>query len=276
MSNLTLQSKADLSGGTVSGYINSSMSAVIRDVHVARGAYLRNGRLEGTITGDGAAFLEGLAVAARLSGVVIGDLVRLEENAILGEGVRFGNAAYIPEGLELLPVLPVLPAPDCADGLSGSKFVDAAADVLYSGDGLLAAVNQLPLLAESSLRFNRNARYGYLQLDLDSRYAEQIVSVKRATGPAEITLPGRQGVRFVTDTGLEILTQPALQAPCALQTILAELELPELLFLDNGDFRVPVSAEVFFLVPTLLRGNAYGFLMAFQQTELTRFPLPVL
>ncbi|MCP4701938.1 MAG: hypothetical protein GY862_34525 [Gammaproteobacteria bacterium] len=40
--------------------------------------------------------------------------------------------------------------------------------------------------------------------------------------------------------------------------------------------RIYAAPRRTFLVPTLLRGNAYGFLMVFQQAELTCFPLPVL
>jgi hypothetical protein len=54
----------------------------------------------------------------------------------------------------------------------------------------------------------------------------------------------QQTTMFVTQTGLEILAQPAIQAPCELQIALEGLNLSAFVMQPNGNVTIPVS-EIF-------------------------------
>jgi len=80
-------------GGTLAGQVTNSsrVGGWFQDVHLAANAHLSGGRLKGTITGeiDAPAVLEHVEIkaGAQLSGVIIGDNVRIDQGVEFGAGV---------------------------------------------------------------------------------------------------------------------------------------------------------------------------------------------
>jgi len=236
-------------GGTLSGDItnNSTVGGTFKDVHLTANTRIRGGKLQGIITGDvnAPARLENVEVKdnSYLSGVVISDTVKLGDNVVFGEGVRFTKPQLIPTALELTTLLPVLPSSiDCDSVLMPVKRSDLSADVLEPGEGLLAAINALPELDDNDWVITQHADYGYLQLTIDEvRFAVQALSVTNANRATALELLEQQSVRFVTDTGIQVFAHPAVQAPCLLQAGLAVFELPDIVVLSNGNLKIPAD-----------------------------------
>jgi hypothetical protein len=234
-----------VTGGTLIGMITNTQGGVLKDVHLGANTHISGGKLAGHITGDDNARLENIEVEAGsdLSGILIGDNVQLPDDIRLGKGVRFASYSLIPKHLELIALLPALPnSLNCAETVIGPERVDLSTDIVQPSEGILTAINALPYLKDNDWEISQNTRYGYLQLSLETiRFAVQPVSVKRATDTAYLQVQDDQSTRFITDTGLDILAQPAVQAPCELQTALAAFGLPDLIVQTNGNLKIPVS-----------------------------------
>ena len=238
VNDLVLQPGARLRGGIVSGVITSA-SGTVADVRLSTGTRLRGGSLEGAIDGAGLSFVENLTVQSGtvLSNLIIGDNVQLPDDTVLGKGVRFARSSAISEGLSVLSVLPDL---DIGCGVD-EKFgrVDLSADVLEGGPGILNAVNALQ---DSTLAPWQTDSRGNLYRHLGTeRQALQPVLLTKSDRPAGVASLGDQAMRFVTDSGLELLAQPAVQDPCALHGALMELGVPQLVLLENGNLQVPME-----------------------------------
>jgi len=70
-------------------------------------------------------------------------------------------------------------------------------------------------------------------------------SLKKAMATVDFEVGLAESIHFFTETDLDVLTQPALQAPIALQSILSALEIPEFTVQTNGNVRVPSGVEGF-------------------------------
>jgi len=240
---------AMLTGGTLTGTITNTQGGVLKDVHLGANTHISGGKLACQIIGDDNALarLENLEVEAGsdLSGILIGDNVQLPDDITLGKGVRFASHSLIPKHLELIALLPAIPnSLNCAETVIGPEQVDLSRDIVQPSEGILTAINALPYLKDSDWEITQNTPYGYLQLGLETiRFAVQPVSVKRATNTAYLQVQDDQSTRFITDTGLDILAQPAVQAPCELQTAFAAFGLADLIVQTNGNLKIPVSDE---------------------------------
>ncbi len=236
-----------VNGGTLSGDItnNSTVGGTFKDVHLTANTRIRGGKLQGIIIGDvnAPARLENVEVKdnSYLSGVVISDTVKLGDYVVFGEGVRFTKAQLIPTALELTSLLPTLPSSkDCDNVRMPVKHSDLSADVLEPSEGILAAINALPDIDDNDWVISQHADYGYLQLTIDEvRFAVQALSVTNTNRAAALELLEQQSVRFVTDTGIQVLAHPSIQAPCVLQASLATFELPDIVVLSNGNLKIP-------------------------------------
>ncbi|RKZ88808.1 MAG: hypothetical protein DRR19_12140 [Candidatus Parabeggiatoa sp. nov. 1] len=245
---------ARITGGTLSGDIinNSQVGGTFQNVHLAANTRISGGQLQGVIAGDenAPAWLENLTVKdnSQLSGVIMSGTVQLGEPVNLGKGVRFTHQKHMPTDLELMALLPDLPAVsvDCVLQTSVQR-VDLSKDVLAPGEGILTAINALADFKNNGWVITQAADYGYLQLTVDVlRFAVQPISVTSTHHPAAMELLEQQNVRFVTDTGIGILAQPAVQAPCTLQNGLADLGLPEVILQINGNLRIPATDEYWY------------------------------
>jgi hypothetical protein len=249
-----------INGGTLSGTISlvscdlrakpESPGGLFRDVHLADNTHITGARLEGVIMGDvevpaGLDIVE-IRAQTQISGVIISETVLLGEGVVFGEGVRFTDVQLIPQDLELtalLPSLPQLTETDCATLLKQVKRVNLKKDVLEPSNGLLAAINAIPIFKDNGWVLSQEANCGALQLTLGTvHFAVQALSVKRMDNkPAGIELLDQQRVRFITETGLMLLAHPAMQASGTLQTNLTALGLPDVSMQSNGNLRIPLS-----------------------------------
>ncbi|MEN8219092.1 MAG: hypothetical protein ABFS56_22525 [Pseudomonadota bacterium] len=213
------------------GTINATCDGqgkTLTDVTLAPGITLTDAVLEGTITGDvdAPATLENVEIKdnSHLSGVILTDTVTLGEN------------------VELTALLPALPqTTDCANLLK--KPIDLSKEVFEAGDGILAAINALPILKDNAWIITQT-NCGALQLTVDViRFAVQAHTVTSTKQAPAIEIHDQQRLRFITDTGLMIQTHPAVQAPETLQNRLAEFDLPEVTQQENGNLRIPMGAD---------------------------------
>jgi hypothetical protein len=235
-----------LKGGILSGDIfnNSQVGGVIEDAQLAENTRITGGAV-GDIAGkpNAQALLTNVTVkpGSRLSNVIIGKDVQLPEDVVFGKGLRFTRHDDIPTGRELIGLLPDLPA-DGIEGVNSPKRADFSADVLEPSKGLLSAINELPELKDNAWALNQDAKLSHLALSIDKlRFAVLPVSIKKAAAPKGLKIQSAQRVLFTTDTGLDVVTVPALQAPKALLSALAAFELSEFTVQTNGNLQVPAT-----------------------------------
>ena len=232
-------------GGTLSGDItnNSKIGGTFQDVQLTAHTRISGGQLQGIITGDAQApaRLENVKVKqnSHLSGVILSDTIQLSDDVELGNGVRFTHHRLIPTDLELMALLPDLPTSEECVSPAQVKRVDLSQDVLESSEGILAAINALPNFKDNNWVMTQSAECGYLQLTIGaSRFAVQPLSVTSTSDPTALELLDQQQVRFTTETGLTILTQPAVQAQQTLQASLAERNLSKVIWQSNGNLSI--------------------------------------
>jgi parallel beta-helix repeat protein len=234
-----------LTGGTLIGTIHNE--AMLKDVHLGANTHITGGQLSGDLSGDENTWLENLEVEAgsHLSNILIGYQVQLPDEISLGKGVRFANNSLIPKDLELLALLPTLPHTlNCLEKLNGLEQVDLSKDILHPGQGILNGINALPDFKNNDLAIKQNTLYGYLELALENKhFTVQPISLKHTSNSSDWQVQDDQSVYFVTDTGFELLAQPAVQSPCALQTALATFGLHHLIMQSNGDLKIALSNQ---------------------------------
>ncbi|MCP4698647.1 MAG: hypothetical protein GY862_17615 [Gammaproteobacteria bacterium] len=269
--NLTLRETGDFSGGTLSGSVVNL--GTVADL-VFDQVLLVGGTLAGTISGTGRVQGVLLAAEAHLSGVTVADSIRgdagdpaLLENVVVsagaylanillgeniqfedkvpaGENIFFTSMDVIPMEPDLLNLFPELPEkPGCMDAITGNPRRDLSVSIVQDGPALLDLINAIPLLQENSWEFEQEPHFGHLGVDVKGiRFEQQVMSIKRVAAEAGVEVLNQPGVRFITESGLEAVSRPALQAPCMLQGIIEELGFPEMVIPANGNLRVPVDA----------------------------------
>ncbi|HEC84294.1 MAG TPA: right-handed parallel beta-helix repeat-containing protein [Thioploca sp.] len=224
-------------------------NGIIFNLHANANTQINGGKLAGQITGDCDALprLENLEIqpGSELSCVVLGNNVNVPFDEVkLGKGVRFTSNQQIPTDLEQTELLPTLPnSLACTDKVTQPAHVDFSTDVLLEGENILSAINQLPSLKDNDWEMTQEDD-GNLHLSRDTlHFAVQPSSVKRSTESAQLQVQDDQSIRFITDTGRNILTQPALQAPCELQAALEALGFLSLTVQPNGNVKIAASED---------------------------------
>ncbi len=232
-----------VTGGELFGNItnNSKVGGVFINVRLAANSSIDGGAVQGEIRGDpeGPALLKNLKVkkGSRLTNVIIGENVELGDDVELGEGVRFSDSEQIPNG-ELIGLLPTLLAGEL-HGIDYPIRADFSADILVPSEGILSAINALPDLKSNAWVIRQNAELSHFELTLDQiRFAVLPVSVKKATTTAGLEVQDAQTVRFITESGLEVLTHPALQKPNVLLSALSQFGLTEFTVQTNGNLHI--------------------------------------
>jgi len=201
---------------------------------------LKNVNVSGLITGNPKKppLIENSIVqtGSILSHVRIGKNVRLSEGVQLGENVRFSNRSAIFSDMELIEMLPQLEPP--LEGIVYPVRVDLSADLLDPGDSILQAINNLALFKENGWTVSQNSESGCIELTVGPvRACILPVSLTKASSNSGISVED-DIMHFLTRSGLDVQTQPALQAPNTLRKILSDIALPELKVQANGNLRV--------------------------------------
>jgi len=105
------------------------------------------------------------------------------------------------------------------------------------------------LILNNTWVLNQDAELSHFELTIEPlRFSVLPVSIKKVKDSAGLTVQDAQRVRFVTNTGLEVLTQPALQAPSALLSALAAFDVSEFTVQTNGNLQIPAAEGIWFSV----------------------------
>jgi hypothetical protein len=256
--NVTVKAGSQLKYVILGDGVVLGKNVTLIDVSFSTGVHLKNVKVSGLITGDSGkpALLENATVqtGSRLSNMRIGQNVQLPEDVQFEGNVRFNRRSAIPEGMELINMLPeLLGAPH--EGMVYPRRADLSADVVEPGDGILSAINNLAMFKENGWILSQNSDSGCLELTVDPLRACILpVSLKKAIANAGISMKD-DIIGFLTENGLDVQTQPALQAPNTLQKLLSEIALSELIVQANGNLRVSDgSGELWFSA----RSNWWG------------------
>jgi parallel beta-helix repeat protein len=245
-----------LQGATLSGVIKNSKHSTLEDVQFQGDTLVIGGKLGGKIQGNHSQQiqLEQLEIlpGSELSQVLIGPNVIFPKDVILKEGIQFTDAQAIPPELELSKILPTLWGPNgCVIRFIQPDLFDLTASLFPDKPSILEMINEIPDVQERGWQLTQDEQYGYLkQVEPDNSWiALQPWSIKRTNiETAQMQVNEQQTTMFITKTGLEILTQPAVQAPCelqdALEKLIPKLNFPVFIMQPNGNVTVPISATL--------------------------------
>jgi hypothetical protein len=192
---------------------------------------------------------------------MIGEGTVVDNRATLGEGVRFMNNMFIPQNINLSAIFskPRLT-------IFGQYGILLTEDVLSQSaiGGILGAINSLPLMEKYGLVLLQETTYGFLQLKMGAyRYSllprrVRHILKRMVREQALGVFPQANGqITFVTQTGREVIADPVIQAPDALQEALRGYGLTQVEMLDNGNLKIPVADGLYFIA----RANLYSTLV---------------
>lgn len=266
-------------GGNVAGHITNS--GLLSDVHILPDTLVTGGgELWHTITNDGTienatlqadttinggvlkgqivgnakqpALLNGVQIAAlsELSNVIIGVGSTLDSSVILKTNVQFANNANIPVGIDLTAALPYI-----YDAISHRSVVNLYTDILVDAkvgtveaNTLLNAINAIPDLYNNGLAFTQLTDSGVLLLVLGEEHIALVpVAITQSAQAAGVTVNPDGSVLFVTTSGRGILTEPALENPQALQTMLNNWGITEFTAYANGNIKTSQLGQYYYL-----------------------------
>jgi uncharacterized repeat protein (TIGR01451 family) len=263
-------------GGSISGTINNQ--GLISNAHILPGTTVTGGgKLSKTITNEGTidtaqllsnTVINGGTVQGKITGfptapatlnakigsntqlshVILGAGSQLEASVTLGEGVRFASAGNIPPGINLTPTLPIIIEP-----ITQSQAIDLTTDVVTNGH-LLNAINAIPALQDNGLAFTQSLETGMMFLAVAEEHTVLLpVNVTQAAPGATpgITLHSDGSVTFIVAGGRQIFAQPAIQAPAALQTALANLGFTQFMVTTDGNLTIDAGSTQFKARPDL-------------------------
>jgi len=210
---------------------------------------INGGILQGKIIGKDAnnpATLNGVQVAAgaELSHVILGVGCSLDPSVKLVTNVKFASNANIPAGIDLTAALPYI-----YDAISHRGLVNLYTDVLVGTENtLLNEINALPDLKNNSLAFTQSPETGVLFLVLGEEHIILApIAVTQSTQIAGITVNPDGSVLFVTATGRAVLTQPALENPLALETMLNNWGIAGFTAYADGNIKTATLGQYYYL-----------------------------
>jgi uncharacterized repeat protein (TIGR01451 family) len=275
LANYKIASTGAVIGGNISGTIINQ--GLISNVHILSGTTVTGGKLSKTITNEGtidtaqllsntvinggtvqgkitgfpsapATLNANITPNAQLSHVILGAGSQLDASVTLGEGVRFASAGNIPPGINLTPTLPIIIEP-----ITQSQAINLTTDVVTDGH-LLNAINAIPALQDDGLAFTQSLETGMMFLAVAEEHTVLLpVSVTQAAPGATpgITLHSDGSVTFIVAGGRQIFTQPAIQAPAALQTALESLGFTQFMVTTDGNLTIDAGSTQFKARPNL-------------------------
>jgi hypothetical protein len=252
LQDIKITSRGAVTGGRLAGQIQNA--GRVQNVMLMPNSILGGGQVTGSLSGDPdqptTAFLRYVKFkGAHLERVVIGEGCQFDPSTTLGEGVLFQANELVPER-NLDSILGYM-----EQSVFGQRAVKLSGDVLYlsATNGLLGAINALPQLANSGWQVKLEPRYGFLTLDVgDLRFAAMPLQVNQTlTAMIEgislgMTSQADGQVIFRNQNGREIITQPVVQNPAALQDQLRQLGL-NVEMLANGNLKVTLADGSYFI-----------------------------
>jgi hypothetical protein len=231
----------------IEGEVNFTETILLADdVHITGGEI--SGQLVGNERKPAVLTATTLMAGAQISYAIIGDNVQIAPDVSLGRGVRFSRRNVVPYQVELINTLPDLTTEPVAD-ITYPKQANFNADIVEPSEGILAVINNLTDLTANEWELQQSPDWSHFELTIDdTSFAVLPVSVKRTNRSQGLHLGKDQSLLFSIETGLEVLTQPAVQAPQALQEALSTYDLPTLTVQTNGNLRIPAADNNWFSV----------------------------
>jgi len=252
LQDIKITSRGAVTGGRLAGQIQNA--GRVQNVVLMPNSILMGGQVTGSLSGDSeqptTAFLRYVKLkGAHLEHVVIGEGCQFDPSTTLGEGVLFqANELVLEQTLD--SILGYM-----EQSVFGQRAVKLRGDVLYlsATNGLLGAINALPQLANSGWQVKLEPRYGFLTLDVgDLRFAAMPLQVNQTlTAMIEgislgMTSQADGQVIFRNQNGREIIAQPVVQNPAALQDQLRQLGL-NVEMLANGNLKATLADGSYFI-----------------------------
>ncbi len=244
LNNVTLAAGAQLSGsGSLSGIINNA--GTIQTARLRANSELNGGRVSGLLVGSGSNAQDiprlrnvRIEASAELRNVLVDETVVLDEQAVLGAGVKFSHIDLLPLNTDLSGLFSTLQEP-----FTHSKALQINVSLtLRAEDNLLLTLNASPDM--DGLEFSQNAG-GHLSLQLAPLVASgRAVQVIRrpATPPLSLEITPEGTAAFISSDHFQVVLQPALRSPAALDEMLADFGL-DALSQQDGNINVPLPAN---------------------------------
>ncbi|MEX1198184.1 MAG: hypothetical protein WEB57_10015 [Pseudohongiellaceae bacterium] len=235
--NATITENSVFNGGTINGSVDNR-GEIAGEVTLGRNASVTGGRISGQVTGDpdsparidDALILSG----AGLENVVVGPDTALGPDVALGANVRFESEGSLHPGLDLTASLDSVPwvGGDArpVPRLSDSVLVDGGRD-------MLDAIRELEDFGPAGAVLEQDETSGELRVHGEGFSATVLpISVRKADPhDATGTYVDRDGnVRFVTQTGREVVAMPVLANRDVLTGFLDGLGLSLTVYVDRG------------------------------------------
>lgn len=233
-----------LYGGTLAGRIDNIGGGLIQNVTLQSNSLVSGGQLSGTIVGSmiKPAIIQKLTVLAdtRLTGVVIGEQVVLQEGVTLGEGVRFLDEDQLKQQSDINALVVKLPQ-QCSAPINGqTATLDLSTDLSYPETGLINKLQRLSVLNDNQWLLATHPLDDYLYVDIDVlRIALQPIEARFVSNAVNgLELFSLKKIRF-TMNDLQIDSQATMQSLCELQILLRQLKLLD--FTLHADNRFSVT-----------------------------------
>ncbi len=232
--------------GTLAGTSNSQGS--VSNVQFAAGAALHGGQISGQIIGqaDGPALLTHVRIQAgsRLSQVILGANVIVSDDVSISP-LRYLNKDVVPldnDGpQDFTPLWNTIP-PFCTE-VAQPVTLDVRGEIYADRQSLLAAINQIASFSDANLRFTQDPDYGFLVRDNNNqRLLLRPISVKHSSAnQGSFAQDNHYNARFITNNGLDLQAQPALQGLCDFAQLLRDSGLQDLAVDERGNLRQPLD-----------------------------------
>ena len=251
LQDIRITSRGAVIGARLAGQVQNA--GRVQNVVLMPNSVVMGGQVSGSLSGDSdqpaTALLRYVKIkGAHLEHVVIGEGCQFDQSTTFGEGVRFQTNQLVPEQ-NLDPILGYM-----EPAVLGQRAVKLSDDVLSLSaiGGLLSTINELPQVANRNWQVKLDSRYGFLTLDVgDFRFAAIPLQVNQTLSAMiegislGITSQADGQVTFRNQNGREIIAQPVVQDPDALEEQLQQLGLT-VEMLTSGNLKATLADGTYF------------------------------
>ncbi len=247
-----------IAGGELGG--NITVTGMVSRVTIVEGAVITGGKFTGVIINNGQINDFDFVGTSLENGILGGNItnsstmqnrfknVSFVANATLEKVNLQGNILGDANAPALLQNLTIEDNTYLEGVIIGSEVIlgdNITFGIGVQFDSILIAINSLASVKDQGWVITQNS--GQLQLvDNGILYAVQVMASNLAKQSAGLRLTATQAVHFITDTNLDITSQPAVQDIDALRAALAAINLPNIEVQTNGNVKVSASDTIWY------------------------------